>query len=128
MRERIAGVEPELNDLTQRAIGVHRHLGPGFQEATYEKALAVELRLRNIPYQLQRPVKLSYKGESLGEGRVDVLVEERLIVELKAVERLSALHQAQVISYLRATGHQLGLLINFNVQRLYEGVQRIINT
>lgn len=124
--------DAELNELSRAVIGaaieVHRLLGPGFLESTYEKALIVELRLRGIDCVFQHPVSLLYKGEPIGEGRLDLLVGGRLVVELKAVERILDVHKAQVISYLKATGHQLGLLINFNVEVLRDGIHRIILT
>jgi GxxExxY protein len=108
------------------AIEVHRHLGPGFLEGVYEEALAVELALRGIPFERQKPVPVSYKGQDVGEGRVDFLVARGLLVELKAVEALAPVHQAQVISYLKATGLHLGLLINFNVPVLRAGIKRVV--
>ena len=108
------------------AIEVHRHLGPGFLEKVYEEALCVELRLRKIPFERQRPAKVEYKGEYVGEGQLDLLVDERLIVELKAVREVAPIHRAIVVSYLKATGKTLALLINFKVSRLKEGVQRVV--
>lgn len=110
------------------AIEVHKELGPGFLESTYESALAVELNLRDIPFSRQHPVALNYKGHAIGEGRLDLLIAECLIVELKAVDKLMPIHQAQVISYLKATGLSLGLLINFNVPVLRNGIKRIVYT
>ncbi len=121
--------EPGMNQLTEQVIGaaieVHRALGPGFLEATYGKALAIELRHRRIPFQQEAPVSLSYRGEAIGEGRLDFLVEDKLILELKAADQLHPIHTAQAISYLKATGHKLALLINFNVPVLKEGIKRI---
>lgn len=108
------------------AIEVHRHLGPGFLESVYEEALCVELRLRGIPYERQRPAKVEYKGEYVGEGRLDLLVGQRLVVELKAIREVLPIHRAVVLSYLKATGNSLALLINFNVPRLRDGVQRVV--
>jgi GxxExxY protein len=125
-------VEPnkEVDRLARAVIGaaieVHRHLGPGFLEGVYEEALVVELALRDIPFERQKPVPVSYKGHSVGEGRIDLLVATELLVELKAVEVLAPIHKAQVISYLKATGLHLGLLINFNVPILRAGVQRVV--
>lgn len=124
--------ESELNDWTGGIIGaaieVHRILGPGFVEAVYERALAVELELRNIPFRRQVPISLGYKGQVIGEHRIDLLVVERVIVELKAVDALSTLHSVQLRSYLRATGLTLGLLINFNVPVLHLGIKRMIES
>jgi GxxExxY protein len=128
----IERIEPreELDDLARRviraAIEVHRHLGPGFLEIGYEEALSIELRLRGIPFERQKLILVGYEDRAVGEGKLDILVNERLIVELKAVETLSAIHKAQVISYLRATRLHLGLLINFNVPVLKNGLQRVI--
>jgi GxxExxY protein len=108
------------------AIEVHRHLGPGFLESVYEEALCVELRLRKIPFERQRPTKVEYKGTYVGEGRLDLLVDDRLIVELKAVRDVTPTHKAIVISYLKATERTLALLINFKVTRLKDGVQRVV--
>ena len=121
---------PEVDALARSVIDaateVHRHLGPGFLESVYEEALAVELGLRQIPFERQRPLPVSYKGRNVGEGRLDLLIAGKLPVELKAVEALAPIHKAQVISYLKATGLQLGLLINFNVPVLRSGVQRVV--
>ncbi|MBK7582360.1 MAG: GxxExxY protein [Myxococcales bacterium] len=121
---------PRLNELSgavlDAALEVHRALGPGFPESVYERALASELGLRGLPFERQQRVQVVYKGQVVGVGRVDLLVGECLIVELKAVEELAAVHVAQVLSYLRASGCQLGLLINFNVSLLRHGVRRIV--
>ena len=109
------------------AIAVHRALGPGFTEAVYEEALWVELQERNIAVARQAVVTVRYRGRIVGEGRLDLLVGDCLIVELKAVEALAPLHIAQVLSYLKMTGHTLGLLINFNVRVLTSGgVKRVV--
>jgi GxxExxY protein len=108
------------------AIEVHRVLGPGFLESVYEEALCVELRLRGIPFRRQPIVAVNYKGQQVGEGKLDLLIKNTLIVELKAVENLVPIHEAQVISYLKMTGHPLALLINFNVPILKNGIRRII--
>jgi GxxExxY protein len=108
------------------AIEVHYHLGPGFLESIYEQALALELRLRGVPFRRQVPLGVQYKGECIGEGRVDFLVDECLIVELKAVDVLAALHRAQLISYLKVGGYELGLLINFNERRVRDGIRRVV--
>ena len=122
----------EIDALAHAVIGasieVHRQLGPGFLEQVYEEALCVELRLRDVPFQRQKLVKAEYKGVYVEERRLDLLVGKRLVVELKAVKSFAPIHRARVISYLKLTGHQLGLLINFNVPVLKEGVQRVILT
>lgn len=108
------------------AIEVHRVLGAGFLESVYQEALCLELHLQRIPFIPQAPVAVNYKGASVGEGKLDFLVGNSLIVELKAVENLAPIHNAQVMSYLKMTGHQLGLLINFNVPILKQGIKRIV--
>lgn len=124
--------EPDerLDKLTQAVIGaaieVHRLLGPGYLEHVYQAALEVELKLRGISFAAQSPVCVSYKGHAIGEGRLDFLIEGVLVVELKAVDALTDVHKAQVISYLQATKLHLGLLINFNVTILKNGVKRVI--
>lgn len=110
------------------AIEVHRLLGPGFLESVYEEALCVELSLRGIPFARQVPVGVPYKGNTVGEARLDLLVDECLVVELKAVETIAPIHVAQVISYLKATRLRLGLLITFNVTWLRRGIKRVIHT
>src|SRR5205085_7050678 len=122
-REPSAGVDKLANAVIGAAIEVHRLLGPGYLESVYEEALCVELGLCNIPFTRQYPIAVSYKGCMVGEGRLDVLVDEKLIVELKAVDAIINVHYAQVISYLRTTGLELGLLINFNVPVLKAGIR-----
>jgi GxxExxY protein len=121
-----------VDQLAQRVIGaaleVHRTLGPGYVESMYEEALCIELTRRDVPFARQPLVEVSYKGNPIGDLRLDLLVDGELVVELKAVEMLLPVHSAQVISYLKATGHQLGLLINFNVPWLREGVKRLVLT
>ncbi|MCL1462879.1 GxxExxY protein [Argonema galeatum] len=120
----------EMSQLTYAVIGaaieVHRVLGPGFLESVYQEALEVEFRMRGIPCQPQKPVAVTYKGNQVGKGILDFLVSDVLIVELKAVEKLAPIHEAQVMSYLKMTNHRLALLINFNVPVLKDGVKRII--
>jgi GxxExxY protein len=110
------------------AIEVHRLLGPGYLESVYQEALCIELSLRGIRFARQVPVGVTYKGKIAGEARLDLLVDERLVVELKAVETLAPIHVAQVISYLKATKLTLGLLITFNVTVLRRGIKRVIQT
>jgi GxxExxY protein len=110
------------------AIEVHRALGPGLLESAYELALERELLLLGLDVRRQVPVPLQYKGANLGDGfRIDLVVNDALIVELKAVEQLLPLHEAQLLTYLRLTGKPLGLLINFNVKTLKEGIRRVAN-
>ncbi|MFA5028240.1 MAG: GxxExxY protein [Candidatus Methylomirabilota bacterium] len=121
---------PEVDRLARAvidaAIEVHRTLGPGYLESVYEEACAIEFSLRKIPFERQRPIFVEYKGHPVGEGRADMVVDGMLVVELKAVEALAPIHKAQVISYLKASGFSLGLLINFNVALLKQGIQRIV--
>ena len=127
-------IEPdgELDRLAHEVIGaaieVHRHLGPGYLESVYEEALAIELGLRGISFQRQVPIAVIYKGKTIGEGRLDMLVGGNLIIEIKAVETLAPVHKAQVISYLKSSGFHLGLLINFNSAVLKDGIKRIIHS
>ena len=122
--------DAEVDQLARLVIGaaieVHRQLGPGLLEAVYEKALCIEFDLRKIPFRSQPGVGITYKGKPVGKGKLDLLVGGRLIVELKAVEKLAPIHSAQMISYLRMTKRTLGLLINFNVPMLKEGIKRVI--
>jgi GxxExxY protein len=121
-----------LNALSSEVIGaaidVHQALGPGLLESAYEMALCHELGLRGLHYERQKLLPLIYKGIAVEPGyRLDLLVEGRLIIELKAVDRLSEVHEVQVLTYLRLTGLNLGLLINFNVPILIQGVRRVVN-
>lgn len=121
-----------LNDLSYKVIGcaleVYKTLGPGLLESAYEKALVYELNENGIPVESQVEVNLNYKGMNIGEGlRLDLLVDGKLIVELKSVEELKPIHYKQLQTYLRLTDCHLGLLINFNVNDLMAGVKRVIN-
>ena len=108
------------------AIEVHRELGPGYDEAIYENALAVEMELRGIPFERQKVIEVFYKGVRVGEGRIDLFLGDEVVVELKAVEQLNQKHMAQVISYLKATRKPLGLLVNFHEFLLKKGLKRIL--
>jgi len=109
------------------AIEVHRHLGPGLLESAYEQCLAHELASRGIPFELQKPVPVVYKGIRLDCGfRVDLLVGGAVVVEIKSVEELTGVHEAQVLTYLKLTGCRLGLLLNFNERRMADGIQRVV--
>ncbi|MEG6585016.1 GxxExxY protein [Dendrosporobacter sp. 1207_IL3150] len=124
--------EDELKKLTSRVLGaameVHSILGPGYLESVYEESLAQEFEIRDIPYERQKTINLSYKGHKVGESRLDFLVDDILIVELKAVEQISPIHTAQVLSYLKTTGLYLGIVINFNVVSLKSGIKRVIKS
>jgi len=119
-----------LNKVTEGIIGcaieVHRNLGPGLLESIYENALCYELDANDIPFERQVTVPVIYKGQQLGEHRLDILVENQGIVELKAVDRMDPIFEAQLLSYLRVTGKKVGLLINFNVPVLKRGIKRMI--
>ena len=128
LREPDVDLNTHASDVIAAAIEVHRELGPGFLESVYERALCVELGLRNLPHRRQVPFAVGYKGERVGESCLDLLVAEQLVVELKAVEALAPIHRVQVRSYLKATGCLLGLLINFNVPVLLRGVRRVVLT
>ena len=110
------------------AIEVHKELGPGLPENSYKLALSHELDLRGIPHECEVRVPIVYKGKPVGEGWIDILVGGKLVVELKAVEALTPVHRAQVLTYLSVTKLKLGLLINFNVAMLKDGIKRVINT
>jgi GxxExxY protein len=110
------------------AFSVHKELGPGLLESAYEGCFAHELDLRGVKYQRQLPVPLNYKGKLIEVGfRADVIIEQKLLIELKAVEGLIPLHQAQVITYLKLLRMPLGLLINFNEVLVKDGIHRILN-
>jgi GxxExxY protein len=114
-------------EIISSAIEVHSILGPGLLENVYEEALCHEFKIRNIPFERQKEIKLSYKGHSIGLHRLDLVVNDKVILELKAVNELNKIYEAQIISYLKATGLQVGLLINFNAVKLKEGIKRFIN-
>ena len=117
-------------EVTERIIScameVHSTLGPGLLESVYEEALAHEFTLRGIKYEKQKEVSLKFKGKDIGRHRIDFLVENEVVLELKAVESMHKIYQAQILTYLRATKKRVGLLINFNVERLKDGIKRLI--
>lgn len=122
----------DLEKLKERVIGcaidVHRVLGPGLLESVYRDCLVIELRAAGIALERERRVPLHYRGQPIGTGfRIDLLVGDRLIVEVKAVERLHPVHSAQVITYLKITGLPAALLLNFNVTSLRTGVKALFN-
>ena len=110
------------------ALEVYKELGPGLLEAVYEKALMLELQRTGIHAENQVSFNINYKGETIGDGlRLDILVEKNLIVELKSVETLLPVHFKQLLTYLKLTGKQVGLLINFNENDLMKGIHRVVN-
>ena len=118
-------------ELTRNIIGaaieVHKLLGPGLLESAYEECLCHELNLRGMQFEKQKPVPLVFKGTKLDCGfRLDLLVEGRVVVELKSIESIGPIHEAIVLTYLRLSGHPIALLINFNVSVLKDGVRRFI--
>jgi len=128
------GMEPDshLNSITNGVIGaaieVHKILGSGCLEPVYEEVLVIELALREIAFKRRHRFNLELKGHVIGNGRIDLLVEDRLIVEIESVDALLPIHQAQLISYLKALDLQLGLILNFKVPILKSGIRRIIYT
>ncbi|MGA9033553.1 MAG: GxxExxY protein [Sulfuricaulis sp.] len=120
------GIDEWVRRILAAAVEVPKHLGRGYLESVYEEALAIELALQKIRFVRQIPVPVQYKDHLVGQGRLDFLVNDELVVELKAVEALLPIHKAQVLSYLKATRRRLGLLINFNMPVLMRGVQRVI--
>ena len=122
---------PDQRDpLTEKIIGcaieVHRVLGPGLLEASYEAALAIEFTAAKLAFQRQLVIPVFYKGQPIGEHRLDFVVEDSVVVELKSVERFDPIFEAQVLTYLRLSGKHRGLLINFNSRLLKDGVKRFV--
>ena len=122
----------EINDLTKQIIGaaieVHRHLGPGLLESAYETCLAYELERLELSIERQKSLPIIYKDIQLDHGyRIGLLVDKRVVVELKAIEQITPVHEAQILSYLKFSGCQIGLLFNFNVSLLKDGgIRRFI--
>lgn len=122
----------DIEDLGKRIIGaaieVHKELGPGLHESTYERCLVHELKLNGIQAVRQKAQPITYKGLELEEGyRIDILVEEKIVLELKAVKELDDVHLAQLLTYLKLSKIHLGFLINFNVPKLKDGLKRVVN-
>ena len=121
-----------MNNLTGEVIGaaieVHKHLGPGLLESTYEECLRHELSLRKITYERQKPLPINYKQVKLDFCyRLDVVVEGKIILELKSCEKIEDIFRAQLLTYLRLSGLKLGLILNFNVPIMKEGIVRVVN-
>jgi len=115
-------------EIVDSAIRVHRELGPGLLESAYQACLAYELTSRGLTVGLQVPLPLVYRGVTLKVGyRIDLLVEESVVVEVKALAAILPVHEAQLLSYLKLSNHQLGLLFNFNVPLLKDGIRRMAN-
>lgn len=126
------GARDRLNAITAQIIGaaieVHRELGPGLLESAYETCLFHELTQRGLKVERQKGLPVTYKGLNLESGyRIDLLVEDQVIVEIKALDKLAAIHEAQLLCYLKLSGCRVGLLINFNVKVLTQGVKRVVN-
>ena len=125
--------EAELNKLAKQALDcafrVHNTLGPGLLESAYKACLAIELRKSGLSVEIEFPCPLVYEGEQVCDVgyRMDLLIEQELVLEIKSVEALHPVHQAQLLSYLRLSGKRLGLLINFNVPMLRDGIKRVVN-
>jgi GxxExxY protein len=119
-----------MDKLTERIIGcaieVHRQLGPGLLESIYESALCVELEFEKIQFQRQVALPIEYRGRPLGEHRLDLIVEEKVVIELKSVERFDPVFEAQLLTYLKLAKLRVGLLINFNSRLLRDGVKRFV--
>jgi GxxExxY protein len=126
VREPSAEEDRLAHETIGAAIEVHRVLGPGLLKSLYEEALCVELSDRGIPFVPQPAADLTYKERPIGTGRLDLPIGGSVIVELKAVDALADVHTTQVVSYLRMSGHHLGLLINFNVARLRDRIKRLV--
>ena len=123
-------LSPEADLVMSRTIGsaiaVHRALGPGFIESIYRKAMCIELESRNLAYEKERSIRVAYRGVEIPGQRVDFIVEGLIVLEIKAVVRLDQVHRAQLISYLKTTGLHGGLLINFRVPLLKDGIRRVV--
>ena len=115
------------NQIIGCAIEVHKTLGPGLLESTYEQCLAYELKRLNIPFKLQHPLPVEYKEVRLDCGyRIDMLIGNRVIVELKSVDSILPIHQAQLLTYMKLSGIRIGLLMNFNVKYMKTGIKRMV--
>src|SRR5712692_10380644 len=128
--ERVGKGGPSLKELTERIIGcaieVHRQLGPGLLEGTYESALCIEFNSAGLKHVRQPIFPVVYKGQAIGEYRLDLIVEDLVVVELKSVERFDPIFEAQVLTYLRVAGKKVGLLMKFNSRLLRDGVKRYV--
>lgn len=120
----------DLNKISDRIIGcaieVHRNLGAGLSENIYQKALCMELKLAGLNIEFEKAINVNYRDEMIGQFRIDIVVEDKIILELKSVERYDPLFEAQLLSYMKLGGFKLGLLINFNNKLFKDGIKRII--
>jgi len=125
-----SNLPPELESLMRDTIGcciaVHRELGPGMNEGVYSRAVCIELEARGIPFEAEKPVSIRYRGQLVCQQRIDLLVDGRLVLEIKSVEQIHPVHVAQVVSYLRIIGARVGLVVNFNVPVLKQGLRRVV--
>ena len=126
-----AEVKQSMNEITEKIIGaaiaVHKELGPGLLESAYETCLVYELLQSGLKVESQKSLPVSYRGVKVDCGyRIDLLVEDQIILELKSVEKLEPIHEAQLLSYLKLSGYKIGLLINFNVSLLKNGIRRFV--
>jgi len=118
--------EEIVHDVIGCCIAVHRELGPGLLETIYSRAVGIELEARRIPFEIEKAVPVHYRGQPLCYQRLDLLIDKRVVLEVKSVDVLHPIHLAQVLSYLRVTGVRVGLLVNFNVPVLKQGVRRVV--
>ena len=126
----VSPLPEDLEQLAHEVIGcclaVHKELGPGLLESVYPRAVAVELEERGVSFEMEKSVRVNYRGRLLCHQRLDMFIAGRIVLEIKSVALLHPIHVAQVISYLRLTGARLGLLINFNVPMLKLGIRRVV--
>jgi GxxExxY protein len=121
-----AEFEQIVSSVVDGALAVHKELGPGLLEGVYADAMAIELAYRGLKYERERRITLTYRGKPLRSHRLDLVVDNRILLELKAVERLMPIHRSQVIGYLRASALRLALLINFNTDWLRSQIKRVV--
>ena len=127
-RSEVLNVNKTTETIIGAAIEVHRHLGPGLLESAYEECLCEELTLRKIPFKRQLALPVIYKNKKLDIGyRIDLLVNDEVVVELKTVEEILPIHEAQTLTYMRLSGKQVGLILNFNVTVLKNGIKRLVH-
>jgi GxxExxY protein len=119
-------VDQVVREVINGGFAVHREIGPGFVEPVYGKAMAVELRCRGLRFKEEHVIAIRYRGEVVAQHRLDLVVEGCVVVEVKAVKKLRPIHQAQILSYLKASGCRIGLLMNFNVKLFKDGLRRYV--